>query len=345
MIPLVRDDLRPLISAANGAHPGLLIQRGWSDFVKTDADNAGAGGKTAHIERICNIPAPDIYLRAYQRWEVATKDDKRFCCFEMKIENRLLIGLSGGGALETGCAISHTYGMPYLPGSSVKGAARAWLQALPHADADLVREIFGCEADERDLSGLSGIVGFHDAWWVPESRCDKKPFVMDVVTSHHPNYYGSEGETAATDLDSPVPNAIIGVQGSFRFTLEGAPEWTRLAKNILEAALAERGIGAKTAAGYGYMARIKPSALQAKQSDFIAARLSWNPGSRALKAILDDGRKTAPLAGDAAQSLLENLPAEARAGKKIKEGKLRVEIRVAEQRNLLQIIALREKQA
>lgn len=266
MISLVRNDLRPLISAADSAHPGLLIQRGWSNFVKAGSDNAGAGEKSAHIERICNIPAPDIYRLAYQRWVKATEIKERFCCFEMEIENRLLIGLSGGGALETGCAVSHTYGMPYLPGSAVKGAARAWLQTLPHTGADIVREIFGCEADERDLSGLSGIVGFHDAWWVPESSRDKKPFVMDVVTSHHPDYYGSAGETAATDLDNPVPNAIIGVQGSFRFTLEGAPEWTQLAKSILKKALAERGIGAKTAAGYGYMKRIEriePGALQA----------------------------------------------------------------------------------
>lgn len=338
-IPLVRSNLRDLLRIADTAHPGLLIQRGWTDHVKTDANNGGEGGKTRHLERICNIPAPDVYTRAFERWKQATSDDKRFRCFEMKIANRLLIGLNGGGALETGCSVSQTYGMPYLPGSSVKGVAHVYTKESPNANPFVLAELFGCEPDKEEKLGLSGVVAFHDAWWVP----DKKPFVMDVVTPHHPAYYTSEGKQAATDLDSPVPNAIIGVQGSFRFTLEGPPEWTKLAKRLLELALAERGIGAKTAAGYGYMEGKKPSALDSTLSDFVDAKLIWNAGSQKLEAILLDGKKTAPLMGQPALSMLENLSEETRNGKKLKEGKLLVEISVKKSGNLLEVINVREK--
>jgi CRISPR-associated protein Cmr6 len=348
-ISLVRNCLRGLIQDTRSAHAGLLIQRGWTDFVKSDSDNQGAGGKAEHIARICDIPAPDLYKRAYARWVAATGDAGRFLCFETRIANRLLIGLSGGGALETGCAVGQTYGMPYLPGSSVKGLARAYLTAAPNGNKHVLAELFGCEACTNEPDSLSGAVAFHDAWWVPGSgappRADK-PFVADVVTPHHSAYYGSEGAEPATDLDSPVPNAIIGVHGSFRFTLEGPPDWTRLAKRLLELALADCGIGAKTRAGYGYMEAAKHSALESTQSGFVEAKLRWNAGTRELGAILmADNRKTAPLRGAAAKAMLDKLPPEARNGPRIRDGRLIVEIRVKETGNLLELTDVREKPA
>jgi CRISPR-associated protein Cmr6 len=78
--------------------------------------------------------------------------------------------------------------------------------------------------------------------------------VEEIVTTHHLDYYGSEGQTPATDFDSPVPNAQIAVQGRFLFVLEGPGStsgWLDLAAEMLTAALSIRGIGAKTRTGYG----------------------------------------------------------------------------------------------
>lgn len=254
MTELVRKELRSLIDSTTSAHPGLLLQCGWKDFVQTDSENAGAGGKTQHIRRICEIPSDDFYHHAFERWLTATSNANRFARCAMKIEGRLLIGLTGGGALETGCAVSQTYGTPYLPGSSIKGAVRAWAEKnLKEPDAQ--NYIFGVAPSEDNLSGLSGEIIFHDAWWIPDSgegQNKKRPFAEDVVTPHHPEYY-KDGNTPATDLDSPVPNAMIGVRGSFLFTLEGDPRWLNLASFMLKKALAENGIGAKNSAGYGYL--------------------------------------------------------------------------------------------
>lgn len=248
MTALVREKLSDAIEAANSAHPGLLLQRGWADHVKTDAANEGTSGKGKHIERICTIPASDLYVRAYQRWVKATADDARFTRIPMKIEGRLLIGLTGGGALETGCAVSHSYGMPYLPGSSTKGVVRAWAEKAMQDWKDQFDDLFGS-------TDLSGLVAFHDAWWIPDSGNDphkKQPFAADIVTPHHTEYYAG-GRAPVSDLDSPVPNNLVGVRGSFLFVLEGEPGWRSLASKMLEKALAENGIGAKTRAGYGYL--------------------------------------------------------------------------------------------
>jgi len=154
--------------------------------------------------------------------------------------------------LETGCAISHSYGMPYIPGSSIKGAVTAYVRTTDFGrdHPEVVQDFFGSEPCKDYPGGLSGLFTFHDAWWVPGSA--ERPMVQEVVTSHHIDYYGSEGRTPATDLDSPIPNAQIAVHGAFLFVIEGPQGWMHLAEEMLTATLTNAGLGAKRRAGYGY---------------------------------------------------------------------------------------------
>jgi CRISPR-associated protein Cmr6 len=255
-IQLMRSALRPLYRAAADAHPGLLIQRGYEVF--DNESEEGKQRKAALIERVCGLPASPLYTRAFGRWSGFTRDPGRFKSLVLPLETRLFVGLTGGGALETGCAISHSYGMPYIPGSSVKGVVTASVRATPFADGhrDLCAALFGADPTEEEPQGLGGVIHFHDAWWVPGSAAT--PMIQEVVTTHHLGYYGSEGATPATDLDSPVPNAQIAVRGAFRFVLEGSTAWLPLAAEMLTAALTEVGIGAKTRAGYGLFRPPRP---------------------------------------------------------------------------------------
>lgn len=250
---LMRTALRSHYRDADDAHPGLLIQRGYErDDRETEE---GRQAKTAHIRRICAIPAGTFYQNAYQRWREATANELRFKQLELALEQRLFIGLTGGGMLETGCAISHSYGMPYIPGSSVKGVVRAHVSQSPFGREHpaVIDELFGAAADpeQGQPEGLSGLVVFHDAWWVPTIPERPSPFVEEIVTTHHLDYYGREGAVDASDCDSPVPNAQIAVQGRFLFVLEGQRVWRKLAAEMLRSALSQRGIGAKTRTGYG----------------------------------------------------------------------------------------------
>jgi len=247
---LMRSALQPLFREASDAHPGLLLQHGYPSH---DADDSEA--KTKYIERICKIPASAYYQRAFQRWQQATSDPLRFKQIIMKIDARLYIGLSDGGMLEPGCDISHSYGLHYLPGSSIKGAVHAHALRSDFADQypDACSELFGAAASDEHPGGLSGVVAFHDAWWIPKSA--PTPMVREIITSHHQDYYGSEGRSPANDLDSPIPNAQIAVRGSFLLALEGDPAWIELAAQMTESTLTETGMGAKTRSGYGYLSR------------------------------------------------------------------------------------------
>ena len=287
---LIRNNLRPLYEAAQDAHPGLLLQRGLPEHREGDNE-----AKTRHIARVCGgrrdkeaegkgrgkgrgdgrshgrsaartegagkHDADGFYRRAYGRWKQATSDAMRFRSVVLKLETRLFIGLAGGGMLETGCAIGHSHGAPYIPGSSVKGVvnacARERLDAARTEDGEAVcDELFGAPATEAPPAGLSGLITFHDAWWVPGS--DDRPLAPEIVTTHHPDYYRHEGRstgegksTAPTDFDSPIPNAQVAVHGAFLFVIEGPPGWLVLAEQMLIAALSTRGAGAKTRTGYG----------------------------------------------------------------------------------------------
>ena len=340
MTQLVREALRSVLAGTTDAHAGLLLQRGWTDYVQTTSQNDGAGGKSNHLKRICKIPANDLYKRAYLRWLTLTGDDKRFSRSFMRVKGRLLVGLGGGGALETGCAVSHTHGVPYLPGSSIKGVARAWAEEIMPEWQIQFNDLFGCEDH-------SGMITFHDAWWVPDSGSAGRtnhPFVMDIVTTHHPEYYA--GKSPATDLDSPVPNGMLGVRGSFLFVLEGDSAWRDLAAKILKNAVEQRGVGAKTNSGFGFLAfdENETQKLQKEVSEqqFVPATIKLTPGNGEIRATLLNGNHTtAPLKGQVAHALLNKLPEDVRKGKKIKEGKLKVEVQVKSTGNLIELVDIR----
>lgn len=266
-IPLMREALLTPYRAARDAHPGLLAQRGFEVY-----DEAQPGLKAEHIARLCHIPPSEFYRRAYARWVAATADFTRFAATVLRVETRLFIGLNGSNMLETGCALQHSYGMPYLPGSSIKGIVSRYVRDTPFGKANPAAcdELFGAPAEPQGPypDGLAGIFSFHDAWWVPGSA--KYPLVAEVVTTHHPNYYGQNGATPATDFDSPIPNGQIAVHGSFLFTLEGPAGWLTLGLDMLEQALTVRGLGAKTRAGYGVLA-VDTQARQKQQADQAAA--------------------------------------------------------------------------
>jgi CRISPR-associated protein Csx16 len=139
-----------------------------------------------------------------------TSDQLRFRSLRLALESRLFIGLSTGGMLETGCVISHSYGMPYIPGSSIKGAVTSYVRAADFgcAHPEVARDFFGCEPRKEFSEGLAGVFTFHDAWWVPGSA--KRPMVQEVVTSHHLDYYTAAraGRRQWTwTAPSPVPQA------------------------------------------------------------------------------------------------------------------------------------------
>ncbi len=284
VVPLMRDDLRCLYDRATQGldahpHPGLLLQRGLPEH-----DEGNGEARTRHIKRVCEATPGKFYRNAFERWRKTTSDEQRFRQVRLELENRLFIGLTGGGMLETGCAISHSHGAPCIPGSSVKGAvaafARERLEAESHGPA-ICDELFGAPAAENRPAGLSGLITFHDAWWAPGSTRASTPLVQEVVTNHHSDYYRTGGATPATDFDRPVPNAQVAVQGEFLFVIEGPVEWLDMVESMLVEALVQRGLGARTRSGYGLFKNRDPvAATRSGWVDETISRLTRENNAR-----------------------------------------------------------------
>ena len=277
MTVLVRNQLIPLLNATHAnddPNPGLLIQRGLRVWDSTDKAKAD---KKDLIDVITNLKPSDLYQLAFDRWLLQTQQKQNFAALPATIDGRLMTGLALGGTLETGVTTQHSYGMPMLAGSSVKGAVRAYAENLfSQKDADgkvildekgktqidvamkpILDTLFG--ADE-DAEANAGYLVWHDAWYIPaltkegkySSAEEAKPFVGEIVTVHHQKYYAGQSNEAL-DMESPVPNQQLAVQGSFYFVIEGAnQQWLDFAKQLLENMLNQFGIGAKGTSGYGY---------------------------------------------------------------------------------------------
>lgn len=177
----------------------------------------------------------------------------------LKANWRIAIGMGNESVYENGFTFHPTYGIPYLPGSSLKGMTRHWAVANGmHEDEkekDNYQKIFGNEQDEnKDFQ--QGQVIFFDAF---PTQLKKDCLQPDIMNNHYPDYY--EGEKPPADWLSPRPIFFLTMKKvEFQFHLgcipppgENPEGLLNTAKDWLVKALMESGVGAKTAVGYGRM--------------------------------------------------------------------------------------------
>ncbi len=185
---------------------------------------------------------------------------------------RIAIGLGNESVYENGFTFHPTYGIPYLPGTSLKGMTRHWAVANGK-DKKLIEQIFGNEnrPDIKTEDIRQGRIIFFDAYPTELKQGMLQP---DIMNNHYPDYY--EGKKPPADWLSPRPIFFLTMKDvEFRFLLGVIPrpsskEWEldshtliNTAKEWLENALFESGIGAKTAVGYGRMSRSTTTSTQA----------------------------------------------------------------------------------
>lgn len=213
----------------------------------------------AHLDQTAGGAVPEGYSRAFTERETLLRallggvEGGVTRCFTVAALGRMVVGLGAQSVTETNVALLRAWGVPYIPGSALKGLASSAAHrrgGASWARAEVDRE---GGTDSRALFGdttSAGLVTFHDAWWVPEGA--KLPIDLDVMTVHHADYYGGRA-SAPADWDEPTPVSFLTTSGSYVVALSGPSEWIAAAKAWLEIGLREDGIGAKTHAGYGRM--------------------------------------------------------------------------------------------
>lgn len=222
-------------------------------------------------------------------------------------------GLGNEHPLENGFAFLNPYGLPYLAGSGVKGVLRAAARELASGDWGKthgwddasIDALFGPEPSPADNEHRRGALRCRDV--IPE--LPGSTLQVEVMTPHQSHYLQrrpAAGSDSPHDSGQPNPIAFLTAPPGSRFVfvldcdrsflarshaglIEG-DRWKPMVEAALELAFGWLGFGAKTAVGYGAMARDE-EAMRARANAAAAAaqaqrRATLSPQQQAIDDFL-----------------------------------------------------------
>ncbi len=260
-IPLYKGIDKALQTPPEGANYGLWFERFFNQYngtwqVEADAKKQFLAPLAAKIG--CSKQLESYSLK---QAKLATAQKGRFGIF--KSDWHWVSGLGYSHPTENGLNWHRSLAVPYIPGSTVKGLLRSWMEQQETPDLKLLKQWFGSEAKHQESSGDSdtqqaGELIFFDA--LPTESVKLK---VDVMTPHTGDWLveTKEGDNivAPADWHDPVPVFFLSCkQTSFNFAIAKMPNASEnldmdLVWQNLSDALDYMGIGAKTGTGYGFM--------------------------------------------------------------------------------------------
>lgn len=231
----------------------------WLDKFIKDQEAAG-GSRSALVEEVAGISQPECYAAWFDRWRQCL-EAYGAQCREAEVTGRMVVGLGEDSVLETSIALHHTLGVPYIPGTALKGLASSFAgQQL--GDEWSAGTTGGAHSIMFGDTDSAGYVTFFDAMPLPNGS----RLFPDVITVHHGEYYQA-GTAPPADWDSPNPVSFLSASGKYLIALCGPREWVTAAFAILERALRSAGVGAKTSTGYGRLILEKESSVSPERQE------------------------------------------------------------------------------
>lgn len=267
-IPLYTD---PLVSSKN-YNAGLRFNKfcnTWRNDWSLAADSGSESPKYHWLSKFTDEQGIDKHLAEAITRRQHLLDQSGGVSLIFKTQGPFVTGMGNPHPVENGFTWHHTLGVPYLPGSSVKGLVRDWAQnwlgdeepSLWNNDSEKkhkMLQIFGSEEKGGKGENRVGQVIFLDA--LPVKQVKLK---VEIMTPHYSDYYKDrKGNTVPGDWLSPKPIPFLAVDGEQEFQFAILPRhWSNsedkhgveLVGRWLEAVLCNLGAGAKTASGYGLM--------------------------------------------------------------------------------------------
>jgi len=203
-------------------------------------------------------------------------------------------GLGNEHPSENGFAFLNPYGLPYLPGSGVKGVlrraaedlasdewsdSRGWNEDSLYCDGKrtMIDVLFGNDPGDGGSDHARGALSFWDV--IPQVKNNR--LCVEVMTPHQTHYF----QQSESPHDSGKPNPILfltvppGSQFTFFITcdrerlarqaqdLAVESRWKTLLAAAFEHAFEWLGFGAKTSVGYGAMLRDYDSERKAEEAE------------------------------------------------------------------------------
>lgn len=281
------------------------------------SDIAKAGGKRTFLDEAKKRGCNNTGLAEYHKRRNQLLDMLDGKPIPFQTNWRFVSGLGSGHPYEAGFVWHRTLGVPYLPGSSVKGLIRAWAEQWNPKTWDEFKRLFG----DMDTDSVGTLIIF-DA--IP---AEAPKLEVDIMNPHYSEYYQDPQHTPPADYLSPKPVFFLAVAESAKFTFALAPR--RLDNDfrasrrdvvhpdvergftLLTEALEYLGTGGKTAVGYGRMKPPSNSQTEPKStiSDWQECEVHYDRG-RQMLVVTPNGGKEIDCKPESTKNLMQNCPVE-----------------------------------
>jgi len=236
-------------------------------------------------------------------------------CLESVATAPFTTGLGNEHPLENGFAFLNPYGLPYLPGSGIKGVLRQAARELCSGEwgathgwnSVAIDALFGRESNNHDSDHLRGALSFWDV--LPQIKGDS--LMVEIMTPHQGHYFQQKdaaGSSSPHDSGSPIPISFLTVPPGSGFTFHvqcnlehlgrHLPEfvtdgsWKVLLNAAFEHAFDWLGFGAKTAVGYGAMHALSGEEIAALHAEQLAASLQCAWVDEAISVIAEQNKSS-----------------------------------------------------
>ncbi len=108
------------------------------------------------LSSLAALTVPPDYSRSFQRWKTSfsAPGDR---VFELVLASRLLVGHGNSSAIGVGITVHHTWGVPVIPGSALKGLVAHFVDAVYGPDDPQLKpwEQAGDERTRADYQGVT----------------------------------------------------------------------------------------------------------------------------------------------------------------------------------------------
>src|SRR2546426_2229617 len=174
--PTRRKELRSIAREhCREPHAGL-----WLDKYIIEQDKNNKEARKTLVSEVAKIATPDCYRSVYERWgrmlDSFASASYAISHGKAEVLGRMMLGTGNESVLETAVTLHRTYGVPYIPGSALKGLAanfaRQWCGSEWKKGSGNYRVVFG---DTNE----SGCVIFFDALLIVEPGASRTPLQRD----------------------------------------------------------------------------------------------------------------------------------------------------------------------
>lgn len=149
----MRQVLRDSIGREVPDHLGLAYDA-WAPTEVVDG-KVSDDNRRPWLEKLAELAVSPDYARSFERWK-ASFSNAGDRLAELTLASRLLIGHGNASAIDVGLTVHHTWGVPVIPGSALKGLVAHYVDAT-YGPTESGKKPWEQQGDERVRADYQGV--------------------------------------------------------------------------------------------------------------------------------------------------------------------------------------------